>query len=318
MMETWPQSLAGYRFGGHQSFALRYAWLPKVVEAIEAGDDVLTDPLEGVVRLGLGKNMVEALRCWVEAYGVARRRDGWELTPDGEAIFGSKGEDPFIEDAQSLWWLHWTIATGPAGRFFAWELLVNRWSETTFTASQIVTNFLDEADRAGRRLSPVSARQHFDVWLHTYLAGGAGRGEDGLDSPLASLRMLTVAGDREMSGGRREPVYAFDRLPRRNLGQGMFRYALSDWWDIRNTEEETASLAEVAFGRGAPGQVFRLSEQETFARVEDLARREDGGFELRDGSVQTLIRRRSVLRRRELIPAIFAWRDAPTSVTANA
>jgi hypothetical protein len=52
-----------YRFGGHQSCALRVAWLPKPAAAIEQGSDPLSDPLKGVVDLGLGKNMVEALRC---------------------------------------------------------------------------------------------------------------------------------------------------------------------------------------------------------------------------------------------------------------
>lgn len=84
MATTSPANdAAAFRFGGHQSFALRIAWLPKAVAAIEAGVDPLSDPLVGVVELGLGKNMVEALRCWIDAFGVARRRrdggGGWEL-----------------------------------------------------------------------------------------------------------------------------------------------------------------------------------------------------------------------------------------------
>ena len=119
-----------YRFGGHQSFALRTAWLPKAAQAIQDGEDVFGDPLRGVVRLGLGKNMVEALRAWVEAYGVAKRDKGvWRLAPIGQAVFGSGGYDRYLEDDQTLWLLHWNISTLRESPFFAWELLINRWSE---------------------------------------------------------------------------------------------------------------------------------------------------------------------------------------------
>jgi hypothetical protein len=81
-----------FRFGGHQTFTLRIAWLPKAAAAIEAGEDPLTNPLDGVVSLGLGQNMVEALRCWIEAFGVARKVDQrWGMSPLGHAIFGPLG-----------------------------------------------------------------------------------------------------------------------------------------------------------------------------------------------------------------------------------
>ncbi|TIU69847.1 MAG: DUF4007 family protein, partial [Mesorhizobium sp.] len=135
-----------YRFGGHQSFALRTAWLPKAAQAVQEGDDVFSDPLRGVVRLGLGKNMVESLRVWIEAYGIAARKDGkWALTPLGEALLGPGGYDRFLEDEQTLWLLHWNIATLRESPFFAWELLINRWSERFFTTSEVMTAFAREA-----------------------------------------------------------------------------------------------------------------------------------------------------------------------------
>src|SRR5690348_9570787 len=71
-----------FRFSGHQTFPLRIAWIPKAVAEIAAGRDPLTDIDEGITQLGLGKNMVEALRCWIEAFQIARRTDNkWMLTP---------------------------------------------------------------------------------------------------------------------------------------------------------------------------------------------------------------------------------------------
>ena len=100
--------------------------------------------------------MVEALRCWIVAFGIARNVDQrWSMTPLGHAIFGPLGHDRFLEDEQTLWLLHWNIATLRKAPFFAWELLINRWNEPTFSASAILEVFLrKKASRAQR--APVS------------------------------------------------------------------------------------------------------------------------------------------------------------------
>lgn len=295
-----------YRFGGHQSFALRTAWLPKAAQAIQDGEDVFSDPLRGVVRLGLGKNMVEALRAWVEAYGVAKREGGvWQLTPIGEAVFGAGGYDRFLEDDQTLWLLHWNIATLAHNPFFAWELLINRWSERFFTATEALAAFHAEAERTGRPLSSVSARQHFDVWLHTYLPTRSGRGEEGIDSPLTSLGLIIRAGDRENAFGRREPVFGFDLDPKPAISNALFAYCLHDWWEGAFGFEETVPLAAAAFGHGAPGRVFRMPESEVLARATQLAAARGNAIELIESANQYMIRRTKRPTPKQLIAELF-------------
>lgn len=295
-VSTTTQSTDLYRFGGHQTFPLRITWLPKVAIGLSQGRDVLGDVLEGVVSLGLGKNMVEALRCWADAYGVAKRSErGWSLTPEGASLFGFGGFDRYLEDVQTLWWLHWKIATQPQGRFFAWELAFNRWPEPSFTASAMLAAYRQEAERSGRALADVSLKQHFDVWLRTYCAPRTGRGgEDGLDSPLALLGLIRPMGELEDVGGR-EPIYAFDTAPKRAIGQALFRYCLMDWWEARGGREETVPFQEVLNGPGSPGRIFRLPETELRSRLEALDRA-GSEFEL----VQSLNQQQ--LRRRRMFP----------------
>ena len=86
-----------FRFSGHQTFPLRITWIPKAVAEISGGRDPLTDIDEGITQLGLGKNMVEALRCWIEAFQIAKRVErGWALTPIGSMVFDPRyGFDPY-------------------------------------------------------------------------------------------------------------------------------------------------------------------------------------------------------------------------------
>ena len=306
-----------FRFGGHQSFALRTAWLPKAAQAILEGEDVFSDPLRGVVRLGLGKNMVESLRVWVEAYGIATRNEGqWVLTRLGKALLGAGGYDRFLEDEQTLWLLHWNIATLRENPFFAWELLINRWSERYFTTSEVMTAFAREAERAVRPLSSVSARQHFDVWLHTYLRGRNGRGEEGIDSPLSSLGLVTRAGDRETAQGRREPLFAFDLDPKPTISDALFSYCLHDWWNNVFEFEETVSLPAIAFGHQAPGRVFRMPEGEVLARVMRLAGGRAPRIDLIESFNQYMVRRPARPSAAQLLGDLFSQNTAAELIDA--
>jgi hypothetical protein len=80
-----------YRFSGHETFPCRYTWLPKAVQSL-AQDPALfrTDNEDqAMVKLGVGKNMVRAVRFWADAAGVSgRRADG---ASDVSSIFYSVG-----------------------------------------------------------------------------------------------------------------------------------------------------------------------------------------------------------------------------------
>src|SRR5688572_16076290 len=102
-----------YRFSGHETFPCRYTWLPKAVLAIDGFNYLFQEEDEAMVRLGVGKNMVRAIRFWADASGVvAPKKDGGLVVSElGKAIFGQRGHDPFLEDIRSLWLIHWNFST---------------------------------------------------------------------------------------------------------------------------------------------------------------------------------------------------------------
>ena len=66
------------RFSGHESFACRYAWLPKAYRELRTDPDAFADEDRAMVQLGVGKNMVRSIRFWVEVMGVAEPT-GWPV-----------------------------------------------------------------------------------------------------------------------------------------------------------------------------------------------------------------------------------------------
>ena len=201
-----------FRFSGHQTFALRIAWLPKAIGEIADGRDPLTNIDEGIVSLGLGKNMVEALRCWIEAFQIASKRNSeWVLSPIGALIFSpTDGLDPFLEDHSTNWLLHWLVSTNTQTPFFAWECLFNRWSAVEFSTSSVVDAFRKESERNAKAASVVTLKQHWEVFLHSYRPPRTSRGEDHLDSALSVLGLIQEVGERQNAVGKWETLYAFD------------------------------------------------------------------------------------------------------------
>jgi hypothetical protein len=263
------------RFSGHETFACRYAWLPKALQAIVATPDIFSDEDAAMVELGVGKNMVRSIRFWAEASGMVEAGDvGLVPTALGHQIFLEDGFDRFMEDITTLWLIHWKLSTAPSA-LLAWDFLLNRWQESEFSESRVLAALQKEVGALERTASDVTLRQHLSIFLHTYLPTRARRAdisEDNLDCPLTELELLVKVGERDSkeSGGRREPVYAFRREDKPTISHGLFAFCVNDFWNRRYPKEKTVPARAVANGHGSPGQVFKIPEQETYQRLADI------------------------------------------------
>ena len=132
-----------YKYSGHGTFPCRYTWLPKAVIALKDKPHLFRDVDEAMVDLGVGKQMVRAIRFWVEAAKIAEKKEknNLKVTPLGERLMGANGFDPFMEDSQTLWLIHWNFSTHRENPIFAWDFLMNRWQEPEIIRSLVVKAF---------------------------------------------------------------------------------------------------------------------------------------------------------------------------------
>ncbi|MDD2854664.1 MAG: DUF4007 family protein [Geobacteraceae bacterium] len=302
-----------FSFSGHETFPLRVAWLPKAVSAVSQGKDPFTNPRDGMRLLGLGKNMVMALECWSEYFGVIFRQDGcWQVTEFGESIFGTYGADPFLEDQRTIWLLHWRASTNTSRPFFAWHWLINMCHEPEFTFSEALKAFQAETDTYPRSLSETTLRQHLDVFLRTYVASESVAGrlpEDLLDSPLSSLGFIRKFGERRGDRGR-DPLYSIDVQKKNSIPNELFRYCLHDWWNSFAGDDQTVLFSSIAFGRCSPGRVFRMPEAEVRDRLVLLAQNRPKEFTVLEGANQRVIQRLQPLSSLKLLLSEAYKRDA--------
>ena len=301
-----------YKFSGHGTFPCRYTWLPKAVIALKDNPHLFSDEDEAMVELGVGRQMVRAMRFWVEAAKVAEKKekgkDEFEVTRLGEKLLGKNGLDPFLEDSQTLWLIHWNFSTHRETPIFAWDFLMNRWHEPEIAPSLVVKAFEKESEPHGKKRSTVTLKEHFDVFLHTYLPTRGKKGdilEDNLDCPLIELDLIRQIGERRLHDRKREPVYAFNRDPKPQISQELFAYCLNDFWKIYQPEEGTLSFREVAYGRGSPGQIFKLPEREIRERLEDIHDHTEGAIKYRESTNSRQVQKYRAVNWETLLNAIY-------------
>lgn len=305
----------GFRYSGHETFPCRYAWLPKAFAAIEADHDAFADEEKAMIRLGVGKNMVKAIRFWMVemSVGIKHKEGGYQPTDFAKAVFNrkkGKGIDPFLEDTRTLWLLHWKLSTHSVDDpLFAWDFLINQWQSPEISRSAVLQAFRRVADKETRPPSDVTLEQHFDTFLHTYVPTRSRKGdiqEDNLDCPLVELEFITPIGERRIDGtGKREPIYAFRIEDKPDITTELFAYALDEYWRKRRSSERTLTFKDVTFGYGSPGQVFKLPEWAVRQRLEVLEADLSSPFRYRESATQQQVSRREGVA----APSIFTAYD---------
>ena len=94
-----------YCFSGHESFPCKSMWLKKGYDYL-VDHNKFTDP-DAVVKLGVGKNMVQSIRFWLRAFGLLNNDEATEIA---HYLFDERdGRDPYAEDNATLWILHYML-----------------------------------------------------------------------------------------------------------------------------------------------------------------------------------------------------------------
>ena len=275
-MNRGPFASEEYRpqFSGHETFPLRYGWLKKAFDAVDKDrKKAIFSSDDAIARFGVGKNMVTSMRHWAFACGIIEEsEDGLEPTSVGNMIFGENGIDPYMEHPSTLWLLHWFLAGHPDKTTCFWAF--NHFQSGTFEREHLVRGIEDLAQKLGwTRAAVATIKRDVECFVRLYVAKRAtakGSHEDALESPLAELGLIRSIG--------RQDGFRFARGAKPNLGNGVFLYALIDFWEY-HTKARTLSFEAIAHEVGSPGRVFLLDEDDLFGRLQDLEDLSKGKFQ---------------------------------------
>jgi hypothetical protein len=257
-------------FAGHETFPLRYGWLPKAVREVAKNPAIFVEE-DAIVHLGVGKNMVRAIHHWGVACGmlqdvVGRGQGGAvSVSPLGKTILGENGWDPFMEDPATLWIAHHELAHRP-DRATTWYWVFNLCREHEFSKEKLASwlaNYINTMH--WRTVSGATLERDIEVFVRTYVPAKSNKGsvlEDSLDSPLVELGLI--------AGLESGDLYSVQRDEHPSLPDEVFAYALARFYEASGSTAKTIPLRQL-FVPGAPGAVFALSDDAVLARAERLA-----------------------------------------------
>ncbi len=265
-------------FGRHESFALRYSWPTKGFKAVQANSEVFTSP-DATVTLGVGKNMVNAIRFWLLASQMIKPSEekGFEPEEIGKEVLDESGYDPYIEDEATLWLIHWLIATNPE-KATAWYWFFNEFHKPEFDSDEVARALVDFVSQKEIKSAITTIKKDANVVLRMYARSkiqGNVPLEEALDSPLSQLGLITHSADGRMFSS---PPADREGLPDEILG-----FAIADLFACLSVRElPVEDLMYSKDGILSPGAVFRLTESALITKLERLIRKVPGIFELRE------------------------------------
>lgn len=269
-------------FGRHETFALRYGWLSKGFRAVVKNAKIFESE-ESTVVLGVGKNMVSAIKYWLKACQMINP-DTSEPTDLGNLLLSEKGLDPYLEDEATIWLLHWLLATN-AELATSWFWFFTRYHKPEFTGQQLTTALIDYVnDQVYDRKKPSPNTLKNDALLlpRMYVQSKSNARaplEDALDSPFSLLKLVS-----QSAGGR-----SYQSLPqaRPQLPLGILGFAVCEIFAAKGIT--VLPIEDLMYSRDefpAIGSVFRLTESGLIAKLERLVDYMPGTFEIRDTAGQ--------------------------------
>lgn len=263
------------RFTGHETFHLRYGWLKKAYDAVKLSDS--GDIAENIFRdksaishFGVGKNMVASIRHWAMSFGLIQAaKDKSALsehvtTALADYIFDNEnGSDPYLEDLETLWLLHWRLVTQSNKTTFLYAF--NAFNEAEIdrekflrTLRQLITA------REWGNVADATLQKDISNLIGTYAVRRIDKRvsvEDVISSPLTELQLLTQAEGN---------TFKFNRGGKVGLSDGVFAFCLLEFWNRYSEGTTTLSFEAVCHEPFSPGRAFFLSAQDLMQYIARL------------------------------------------------
>ena len=277
-------------FGRHETFYLRYGWLTKGFWknlSFSINSEVPSDIFksdDAVIELGVGKNMVASIKYWLQATQLLVPGENSLLIPTdiGIALMGdesSPGWDAYMEDETTLWLLHWLIASNSSiATTFYW--FFNRYHKTQFSQDELRTALNDFIkENISANTSAGTIKNDISVLTRMYTSAEIEKKQswdDVLDSPMSQLNLIEATANKE---------YKSLTSIKNTLNEAIVGFALAQIFETR--QMTTIPVEELIYSQDgwvAIGAVFRTTESQTLALIEEAIRFIPGKFEINESA----------------------------------
>lgn len=255
------------QFSGHETFPLRQLWLKKgydsVSHKLDGAPKTIFSDEKSVVVFGVGKNMVSSIRFWAVACNILEETsDRLKATGIGEFLLNDfSGIDPYCENISTIWLMHWFLASTP-NKTTTWYFLFNHINKQVFNRESIVEAISTQLSEQQVKLSQATLKRDVECCIRSYVPRVSSDSLEELSEPLLGELGLIVHNSKDS--------FEFRRGAKRSLHDGIFGYALLDYWQRLEASGSVMTFDRVAHEHGSPGRVFKIDESGIAERLISL------------------------------------------------
>ncbi|MBR3571767.1 MAG: DUF4007 family protein [Bacteroidales bacterium] len=211
-----------HSFSGHESFPCKTLWIKKGYDFVKAEKDF--NAPEAVVDLGVGKNMVAAVRYWYKAFGLNKDAEtGWIA----DYIFKSDmGKDPYMEDLGTLWLLHFLLIYSGEASLYKMFFVDFQKERRLFDRGQVVSFVKRKMIEAGKEnlFNENTVKKDVGVLLLNYCLPRNPQSNEDFSTLLMDLDLLRQVD--KTNGDDKRNGYYFNVEGKRKVTPEIFLFAL--------------------------------------------------------------------------------------------
>ena len=211
-----------FTFSGHESFPCKTLWLKKGYDFVKDEKDF--NAPEAVVNLGVGKNMVAAIRYWYKAFGLNKDAETEWIA---NYIFDSnKGKDPYLEDLGTLWLLHFLLIYIGEASLYKMFFVDFQKERRQFDREQVVSFVKRKMIEAGKDnlFNENTVKKDVGVLLLNYCLPRNPQSNEDFSTLLMDLDLLRQVD--KTSGDDKRNGYYFNVEGKRKVTPEIFLFAL--------------------------------------------------------------------------------------------
>lgn len=188
------------KFRAHDTFFIRKGWLSKGMKYVSTKSDVFVAKDENPMDvLGIGANMVKALRYWLQAVGLTVEPNSGKrsqsFTQLGNSIFE---HDRYIEELGTLYLLQYQLASNKK-EATAWYYFFNVFNMTEFSRDDFVDSVLRwiKMEEGEDTVALRSLNDDFSCIINTYIPRyktnpNRVAPESNIDCPFGELGLIDI------------------------------------------------------------------------------------------------------------------------------
>lgn len=259
-------------FSGHDSFPLRHGWLEKAYSVVESDRD--TNPFtsqDSIVKFGVGKNMVNAIKHWsVASNFLIKNAEGYKPSDYADKLMSAL--DPYLENTNSLWKIHYEIAKNSSNTTIYWIFsLLNVPSFSKEYLELKLKEFCKEQEKTIPAIKTLRTDVNVSLAMYARSRVSKALGEDEISSPLNELQLLNLNTDGS---------YSINTSSKKTLSDELFLHAVVDFWDAVDLaagfNSNSIRADRLIYEEKSPGRIFALSEFELLERLGRIQSKTNG------------------------------------------